>query len=193
MTGYDPHSALLVVDVQNDFADPRGSLAVPGAAEIIPAANREIAAAIRAGATVVFSQDWHPPETPHFAPFGGIWPVHCVAGSWGAEFAVGLDVHGYVVRKGTAGEDGYSAFTVRDPGTGASHGTSLQHLLGPATRRVVILGLATDYCVRATALDSLALGYGTAVFREAVRAVDLHPGDGDLALAEIEAAGGTVI
>jgi nicotinamidase/pyrazinamidase len=84
MQRYGPGSALIVVDVQNDFADPSGSLSVAGASSIIPRINREIESARANGALVVATQDWHPPSTPHFAKDGGIWPVHCVANTWGA-------------------------------------------------------------------------------------------------------------
>ena len=119
-SGYDAHTALIVVDVQNDFADPKGSLSVEGGTAIIPTINAEIAAAREAGGLVVFTQDWHPPSTPHFAKDGGIWPVHCVANTWGAELYPDLDAPEDAprVRKGVNGEDGYSGFTTRDPVTG---------------------------------------------------------------------------
>jgi nicotinamidase/pyrazinamidase len=192
---YDAATALLAVDVQNDFADPAGGLAVAGAEAILPALNDEIAGARHAGAFVAYTQDWHPPSTPHFAKDGGTWPVHCVGGSWGAELHPGLVADaGPSVRKGTNGEDGYSGFTMRDPLTGATVPTELDGLLrGRGIRRIVIGGLATDYCVRATVLDALALGYETSVLVDAVRPVDLIPGDGERALAEMEAAGARLV
>jgi len=133
---YDPRTALVVVDVQNDFADPAGSLAVHGAPNVLPIVNREIAAARSAGATVVLTQDWHPESTPHFAKDGGIWPVHCVAGTWGAELHPDLDpvaiAEAIRIRKGEHGEDGYSGFTMRDPLSGALTPTPLQGLLREA-------------------------------------------------------------
>jgi nicotinamidase/pyrazinamidase len=190
VAAYDPRSALIVVDVQNDFADPAGGLSVAGGADVVPYLNREIARARAGGALVAYTQDWHPESTPHFAKDGGIWPVHCVAGSWGAELHPALIVDGPVVRKGANGEDGYSGFTMRDPTTGATTPTELQALLkAHGTERVVIGGLATDYCVKATALDATRLGYPTTVLAGAVRAVDLAAGDGDRALAEMAAAG----
>jgi nicotinamidase/pyrazinamidase len=190
MTRYDSTTALIVVDVQNDFADPNGGLAVGGAEAVVPRINREVARARGAGALVAYTQDWHPERTPHFARDGGIWPVHCVAGSWGAEFHPQLVVDGPIVRKGTNGEDGYSGFTMRDPLTGAVLPTALGPLLEEAgVRQVVVVGLATDYCVKATALDAARLGFATTVLPGAVRAVDLAPGDGELALAELAAAG----
>jgi nicotinamidase/pyrazinamidase len=187
---YDRRSALVVVDVQNDFADPAGGLSVAGGAEVVPVLNREIARARAAGALVVYTQDWHPESTPHFAKDGGIWPVHCVAGSWGAELHPALIVDGPVVRKGANGEDGYSGFTMRDPTSGVEVPTALEALLeAQGVQRVVVVGLATDYCVRATALDALRLGHPTTVLTGAIRAVDLAAGDGDRALAEMAAAG----
>ena len=194
MLEYNERTALIVVDVQNDFADTAGSLSVPGGAEVVSVANRETEAALAAGALIFFSQDWHPKETPHFQAFGGIWPVHCVADAWGAEFAAGLQVRGKVIRKGSNGEDGYSAFTMRDPQTGETTPTELNALLQErGIEHCVVLGLATDYCVRATALDALTLGYAVTVLLDGVRAVDLQPGDGDAALAEILAAGGVLV
>lgn len=194
MVNYDAQAALIVVDVQNDFADPQGSLSVPGGADVVPFANAERAAAEAGGAFIAFSQDWHPKETPHFATFGGIWPEHCIAGTWGAEFAPGLDVRGHIVRKGSNGEDGYSAFSMRDPVSGETVPTELGGMLSErGITRVVVIGLATDYCVNATALDAIAAGLEVTVLREGVRAVDLEPGDGDRALAEIEAAGGVIL
>jgi nicotinamidase/pyrazinamidase len=190
---FDPGSALVVVDVQNDFADPAGSLAVRGGTEIVPLVNDAVAAAEAGGALVAYTQDWHPPHTPHFAADGGIWPVHCVAGTWGAELHPELDVRGPRVRKGSHGEDGYSGFTMRDPLTGETQPTELEGLLRDrGVTRVAVCGLATDYCVRATALDAVRLGFETVVLEDAVRAVDLEPGDGDKAIAELADAGVTL-
>ena len=192
MTGftYDSTSALIVVDVQNDFADVNGALYVAGGADAVEYVNRQIAAAIEAGALVVYTQDWHPASTPHFAKDGGIWPVHCVADSWGAEFHPSLDVVGPSVRKGTAGEDGYSGFTVRDPLTGTEAATALAGMLrDKGIEQTVVCGLATDYCVKETALDSAQLGFATTVLADGIRAVNLQPGDGARAVAAMVAAG----
>jgi nicotinamidase/pyrazinamidase len=187
---FDSRSALVVVDVQNDFADPAGSLAVRGGADIVPVVNEAVAAAEAARAVVAYTQDWHPPHTPHFAADGGIWPVHCVAGTWGAAFHGALDVRGPTVRKGSHGEDGYSGFTMRDPTTGETRPTELEALLRARNvTRVVVCGLATDYCVRATALDAVRLGFATIVLEDAVGAVNLEPGDGERAIAEMAQAG----
>jgi nicotinamidase/pyrazinamidase len=192
---YDPTTALIVVDVQNDFADPAGSLSVAGGEAIMPYLNGQIAAALAGGALVAYTQDWHPSSTPHFAKDGGPWPVHCVAGTWGAELHPTLTADaGPCVRKGANGEDGYSGFTMLDPGTGALVPTELDSLLAArGVRRVVVAGLATDYCVRATALDAIARGYRTSVLLEGVRAVDLQPGDGARALAELVEAGADLV
>ena len=192
MMRYGPGVALVVVDMQNDFADPLGSLTVAGAPAILPVVNGQIAQARASRSLVVFTQDWHPNHTPHFARDGGAWPVHCVADTWGAEFCPGLDCPpgSPLIRKGTQGEDGYSAFTMRDPETGATVPPPLEMLLHEAGMdTVVVVGLATDYCVKATALDALRLGHHTTVITDGVAAVEVSPGDGDRALAELEAAG----
>ena len=189
MIEYDRATSLVVVDLQNDFADPAGSLSVAGAEGVVLRINDEIQRAVAAGAPVIFTQDWHPTSTPHFAKDGGIWPVHCVADSWGAELHSALVVAGPIVRKGSHGEDGYSGFSMRDA-AGDEHPTGLEAVLRErAVGRVVICGLATDYCVRATALDAVRLGFETIVLTDAVAAVDLVPGDGGRALAEMSAAG----
>jgi nicotinamidase/pyrazinamidase len=195
MSRYDPRTALIVVDVQNDFADPSGGLSVAGGEGIIPAMNAEIASARDAGATVVYTQDWHPEVTPHFAKDGGIWPVHCVRDTWGAQLHPALDAHGDEpkVRKGSNGEDGYSGFTMRDPVGGDEIPTELEALLRErGIERVVIGGLATDYCVKASALDAARLGFETTVVGEAIAAVNLEPQDGERALAELAEAGVTI-
>lgn len=194
MARYDPTTALIVVDVQNDFADPAGSLSVKGGDAIVPFVNAQIAEARAAGALVVYTADWHPERTPHFASDGGTWPDHCVAGTRGAAFHPALAVEGPVVRKGSHGEDGYSGFTMRDPATGETIPTELEGLLRErGVTHVVVVGLATDYCVRWTALDALRLGFATEVLADGIRAVDLAPGDGDRALEEIRVAGGSIV
>ena len=192
MLRYDPQTALVVVDVQNDFADPAGSLSVASGEAVVGHANSEIAMAQGAGALLVFTQDWHPESTPHFAKDGGIWPVHCVADSWGAALHPDLAVPDDAprVRKGVNGEDGYSGFTMRDPITGDTIPTELERLLRDrAIGRVVVVGLATDYCVMATALDAVRLGFGASVLVDAVAAVNLEPGDGERALEAMRDAG----
>jgi nicotinamidase/pyrazinamidase len=193
LVAYNAQTALLVVDVQNDFADSKGSLYVKGAEEILPLLNDEANKARSGGSLVVFTQDWHPPETPHFQDYGGIWPVHCVRGSWGADFHPLLEVEGEIVRKGSGGEDGYSGFTVRHVPSGEDRPTSLVDLLRARDiRRVVIAGLATDYCVKETAIDAVALGFEVSVKRAAVRAVNLQPGDDQRAFEAMAEAGALV-
>ena len=190
MTGYDPSTALVVVDVQNDFADPAGSLYVLGCDGVAGRINSAIRRAQAVGAFVVYTQDWHPPSTPHFAKDGGVWPVHCVAETWGAELHPDLMVAGPSVRKGSNGEDGYSGFTMRDPASGENRPTELESLLRDrGVTSLVICGLATDYCVRGTVLDARRLGFETTVLTAAVAAVELAPGDGERALEEMAAAG----
>ena len=192
---YDERTALIVVDVQNDFASPDGSLYVRTGEHAVPVINREIERARAAGAFVVYTADRHPESTPHFAKDGGIWPVHCVGGTWGFEFHPDLVVvDAPVVHKGVNGEDGYSGFTTRDPVTGEDVPTELPSLLRDAgVVRVVVTGLATDYCVRSTVLHALEQGYETILLADGTRPVDLEPGDGDRALAEVEAAGGVIV
>src|SRR5688500_14771455 len=192
MPRYDPATALIVVDVQNDFADPAGSLSVAGGEDIIPTIDGEIAKATIAGSLVVFTQDWHPEVTPHFAKDGGPWPVHCVAGTWGAALHPDLVAPAAAprVRKGANGGDGYSGFTMRDPTSGQETPTELDALLrAGGIEDVVVVGLATDYCVKATALDAARLGYRTSLLSDAIAAVDVAPGDGAEALEEMAAAG----
>jgi nicotinamidase/pyrazinamidase len=190
MQRYSPTTALVVVDVQHDFAHPEGALYVPGGKDVVGAVNREVAAASEAGAHVVYTQDWHPPETPHFDTSGGVWPVHCVQETWGAELHADLRVDGPVVRKGVDGGDGYSGFSVRDPETGEEDATELDRLLRErGVEEVVVVGLAQDVCVRATALDAVRLGYRTSVLLDATAAVDLQPGDGERTVVELREAG----
>jgi nicotinamidase/pyrazinamidase len=178
------------VDVQNDFADPKGSLYVKGGEEVVPLINREIERARAGGATVIYTQDWHPQSTPHFQKDGGIWPVHCVMDTWGAELHPDLVAVGPVVRKGSNGEDGYSGFTQRDPQSGETIPTDLADLLGKqGATQLVIAGLATDYCVKSTVLDARDKGYPTTVIQNGIRAVNLEPDDGDHAIEEMLAAG----
>ena len=196
MARYDQRTALIVTDVQNDFADPKGSLYVTGGEQVVEAVNDEIAAAVGGGALVVYTQDWHPPDTPHFEKDGGVWPVHCVANSWGAELHPALRrADGAVsVRKGTTGDDGYSAFSERDPQTGEVHDTPLGDALARhGIQRVVVVGLATDYCVKETVLDARRRALPTEVLPRTVAAVDLEPGNGERALEEMRSAGAAVV
>lgn len=193
MTSYGPSTALIVVDVQNDFADPGGSLYVREGENVIAPINAEIRKAQDAGALVVYTQDWHPETTPHFEKDGGIWPAHCVQGTWGAELHPDLHVAGEVVQKGTGGEDGYSGFTVRDPRTGETSDTRLGGLLKEhGIAETVVVGLATDYCVKETAIDAAHKGFSTIVLRDMIRPVNLQPDDGERAIEEMSAAGAEI-
>lgn len=174
--------ALLIVDVQNDFASPDGALSVRGGEEILERVN-ELAASGEFD-LVVATRDWHPEDHGSFAEQGGTWPRHCVQGTWGAELHPGMDRAriDVVVDKGQARDtDGYSAFD----------GTGLLELLRErGVDDVVVVGLATDYCVRASALDAIAAGISASVDPDAVRAVELSPGDGERALEEVRRAAG---
>jgi nicotinamidase/pyrazinamidase len=175
--------ALLIIDFQNDFT-PGGALGVDGGDAIATRLN-ELAADPRFE-LVVATRDWHPADHGSFTEQGGIWPVHCVQGTRGAELNDGLDRArmDVVVDKGQdPGTDGYSGFD----------GTDLEALLrSRGIDSVTVAGLATDYCVKNTALDALRLGFGVTVASDAVRPVDVSPGDGERALDEVRAAGGAV-
>lgn len=187
---FDERTALVVVDVQNDFADPEGGLYVEGGQEVVPVINLLSAAALDARSVIAYTQDWHPASTPHFAKDGGGWPVHCVQETWGAELHPDLDVHGPVVRKGSGDDDGYSGFFARDLATGEDKPTDLQAVLDSHDLdRVVVVGLAEDVCVKATALDARRLGYETTVVLGATRAVNARPGDDQRAIDAMVAAG----
>ena len=191
---YTPATALLVIDVQHDFADPAGSLYVRGGEEIVPAIAQEIAAAQEAGATVVYTQDWHPESTPHFAKDGGLWPVHCVMDSAGAALVPELPVVGPIVHKGSGPEDSYSGFSVKDLNTGAVRGTELSTVLDEnGIMSVVVVGLAGDWCVKETAIDGVGLGYQVIVPLALTRFVELNPGDTEKAVAAMTEAGVTVL
>jgi nicotinamidase/pyrazinamidase len=191
---YDRATALVVVDLQNDFADPAGSLYVREGESVIPVANGEIAEAEGAGALIVYTQDWHPETTPHFEKDGGLWPVHCVHDTWGALFHPDLRVVGDVVRKGTGGEDGYSAFSVRDPLSGETDPTVLPGLLAErGIERIVLCGLATDFCVVESVTDARELGYPVVVIREGIRAVDRKAGSGERAIEMMLHAGAELV
>ncbi len=190
MERYTPDRALVVVDVQNDFADPEGSLYVNGAEDVVRVANAEVVKALAAGSPVFYTQDWHPESTPHFQKDGGLWPVHCVKDSWGADFPPRLLVAGPSVRKGSNGEDGYSGFTMQDPVSGEETPTELADMIRDAgASAVIVVGLALDYCVKHTALDARRIGFDTTLLRAGTAAVNLEEGDGDAALRELSDAG----
>jgi nicotinamidase/pyrazinamidase len=187
---YGPGTALVVVDMQVDFGSPDGGLYVEGGEDTISVINEEITAAVAADSPVFYTRDWHPPDTPHFAKDGGIWPVHCVAGTPGAELLPGLHVQGTLVHKGISGEDGYSGFMVRDPESGDTGPTELDELLSQqGVEQIVVVGLAGDYCVKETALDGIRFGYDVTVPLAATRFVNLQPGDDERAVSDMAAAG----
>lgn len=179
--------ALIVVDVQNDFC-PGGSLAVPEGDAVVPVLNQYLERASAAGISIVASRDWHPEETAHFAAFGGTWPVHCVQGTLGAAFHAGLRLppETLIASKGmSARDEGYSALEGQLP----DGRNVLDALRERGVTRIHAGGLATDYCVRATVLGALAAGFETFLLRDASRAVEVTPGDGERAIAEMLAAG----
>ncbi len=171
-----------------------GSLYVSRAEEVIPFINEQVDQAVVAGATVIYSQDWHPATTPHFQKDGGIWPVHCVGGSTGAEFHPDLHVieGAIITHKGVGGEDGYSVFNVRETRRAArSPPRAWPTVIADEVDTVVIVGLALDYCVKESALDA-ADWFETIVLADGTRAVDLSPGDGARAVAALVDAGVTI-
>ena len=173
-----PGDALLIVDVQRDFL-PGGSLAVPGGDEVVPVLNRYLALARRTGLPVFASRDWHPADHCSFRARGGTWPVHCVAGTAGAAFAPGLQLpaDAVIIDKATRPEaDAYSAFS----------GTALAGMLRErGVERVLVGGLATDYCVLNTVRDALKEWFRVLLLRDAIRAVNVQPGDGARAEREM--------
>lgn len=189
-----PNDALIIVDVQRDFADPRmGSLYVPDGECVVPVINGMILLARELSWFIVYTQDWHPAHTPHFQQDGGTWPVHCVGGTPGAELDPKLikprDNVDYVLRKGEAW-DGYSAFQVVNPETKLSRSTGLDRILhGKGVSRVVVVGLALDYCVKETGIDSVIAGFDTTVFLDATRAVNSIKADYAGAVQQMKESG----
>jgi nicotinamidase/pyrazinamidase len=180
-----PKQALIVVDVQNDFC-PGGTLAVPHGDEVIKPLNQLIDEFLERGAPVYKTRDWHPPVNKHFLANGGSWPVHCVQNTEGAEFHPALrdDPRIQVISKGIGNSDGYSAFDETDLAT-QLHNQNVEEL--------VVGGLATDYCVKNTVLDALRHGFRVRALENAMRAVDLQPGDGDRAIDEMRDAGAEIV
>lgn len=173
--------ALVVVDVQNDFC-PGGALAVHDGDQVVAPLNDLIEEFLQRGDLVVKSRDWHPVQTKHFATYGGAWPVHCVQHTHGAQFHPQLsdDPRIVVVSKGLGDEDGYSAF----------ENTDLASILREHNiEQIWIGGLATDYCVKNTVLDALRQGFRVNLLTDAMRPVDLTPGDGLRALEQMRQAG----
>ncbi len=183
----EPGDGLLIVDLQNDFC-PGGSLAVAGGDEIVPTVNEYARHFGAAGLPIVVTRDWHPPRTRHFTTDGGPWPPHCVQGTHGAEFHPGFRMpEGTIVAsKGMDPEsDSYSGFEAVSP-DGAAMVTLLR---GLGVRRLFIGGLATDYCVHATTLSALDAGFAVRLLTDAIRGVEIQPGDTERAHAEMRARG----
>jgi nicotinamidase/pyrazinamidase len=180
-----PKRALIVVDVQNDFC-PGGTLAVPHGDEVVEPLNQVIGEFLERGEPVYKSRDWHPPTTKHFADYGGVWPVHCVQNTKGAEFHPALrdDPRITVISKGLGDTDCYSAFDETD---------LLDQLHQQNVEEVVVGGLATDYCVKSTVLDALKHGFKVKALKNAMRAVDVQPGDGERAIEEMRDAGAEIL
>jgi nicotinamidase/pyrazinamidase len=181
----DKKRALIVVDVQNDFC-PSGALAVKHGDEVVEPLNKLIDQFLRRGEPVFKSRDWHPPKTKHFADYGGTWPVHCVQNTNGALFHPRLrdDARIPTVSKGQGDENSYSAFD------GTDLDLQLQRL---GIEEVWVGGLATDYCVKNTVLDALKHGFRVRALKDAMRAVDIEPGDGDRAIEEMRQAGAEIV
>lgn len=182
--------ALIIVDVQNDFC-PGGALAVAEGDAVVPVLNDYALLFARKGAPIFASRDWHPPVTRHFRDYGGIWPIHCVQDTFGAEFhpTLALPTTATVVSKGSdPSEDAYSAFQATTP-DGLSLTAALRRL---GVDRVFVGGLATDYCVKATVLDALSQGFAARLLVDASRGVNLQPHDAERAIEEMVRAGAEV-
>jgi nicotinamidase/pyrazinamidase len=179
--------ALIIVDVQNDFC-PGGALAVADGDKIVPVLNQYSEVFAEQGWPIVASRDWHPKETTHFQSCGGLWPEHCVRQTHGADFHPGLILPQgtIIVSKGVDPEaDGYSAFEAADDQRRAL----LDILKENGVDELFVGGLATDYCVKATALEACRQGFEVNVLVDAVRAVNLNPDDGKKAIEEMVVAG----
>jgi nicotinamidase/pyrazinamidase len=186
----DSHAALLIVDVQNDFC-PGGALPVTGGDEVVPVLRRLAQRFAALGLPVYASRDWHPADSRHFAGQGGQWPVHCVQDTPGARLRTDLELPPgtMIVSKGQRrNDDGYSAIA----GEVAGRGSLLEDLKTRGIGRLYVGGLATDYCVKQSVLDALGQGLDVTVLTDAVRAVDLAPGDGQRALEEMSTHGATL-
>jgi nicotinamidase/pyrazinamidase len=174
--------ALIIVDVQNDFC-PGGALAVPQGNEVIPTINRLLKQSWLSVATM----DWHPAEHSSFEPHGGPWPPHCIQGTTGAELHPELDADSIqltITKASHRDKDAYSGFD----------GTDLARILREkGITRVVVCGIATDYCVKATAHDALEEGFEVVVLEDAIRGVEVNPGDSRRALEGLRKAGAQVI
>jgi nicotinamidase/pyrazinamidase len=186
------HTAVLLVDPQLDFF-PGGSLAVASGDQIVAPINALLAS--HPEMPVFASRDWHPSSTKHFQARGGIWPPHCVQGTHGAQFHDQLRMqNARVYEKGTNPEDdgGYSAFDAATTVEGQTR-RLVDDLKAAGITRLIVAGLATDYCIKATVLDALKEGFGVSLFVPGVRAVNLKPADGDEATKVMQAAGAVLL
>lgn len=184
-------TALLIIDVQNDFC-AGGALAVPDGDAVVSVINDMAARASEAGMPIYATRDWHPRVTRHFKTYGGPWPEHCVAGTPGAQFHPDLRLPEgtVVVTTGDVSDsDGYSAFDGRLP-----DGRSLaQALNDQGIQTLIVGGLATDYCVKHSVVDARTHGFGVVVVRDAIRGVEVVAGDSDRAVEIMKAAGATFV
>ena len=181
----NPKQALIVVDVQNDFC-PGGTLAVAHGDEVVEPLNKLIDEFLERGDPVYKTRDWHPPMTKHFQAYGGTWPDHCVQNTPGAEFHPALrdDPRIEVISKGLGDTDCYSAFDETD---------LEDRMRDQKVEEVVVGGLATDYCVKNTVLDAVKHGFKVKAVENAMRAVDIQPGDGERAIEEMRSAGAEIV
>ncbi len=183
MMEYKKRDALVVVDIQNDFSHPGGSLYVKDAQEIIPRVNELLGEAVANGVSIYYSKDWHPKYHVSF----DTWPEHCVQNTWGAELDKKLvrAKKASVVLKGQHPEkDEYSAFAT---------GSLREWLTQAEITRLYVCGLATDYCVKATVLDGLDNGFEVIVVSNGVAGVNVNPGDVRRAFEEMEEAGAVIL
>jgi nicotinamidase/pyrazinamidase len=182
--------ALIIVDVQNDFC-PGGALPVSGGHEVVAVLNHCIQRFTTGALPIVATRDWHPEKTTHFNTCGGPWPPHCIQGTYGAEFhpSLKLGSHVLIVSKGMGpSEDSYSGFQAMD-----AQGALLPVLLREKNvERILVGGLAADYCVKHTVLDGLREGFKVTVLEDAIRAVNLQPDDSLQAIAEMLRGGAEI-
>ncbi len=179
--------ALLVVDVQNDFC-PGGALAVPQGDKIVPIINKYIKIFAKRKLPIFATRDWHPKKTVHFKKFGGVWPVHCLQNTKGSQFhpKLKLPKEAILLYKGMDPEkDSYSAFQAQD-----SNGMSFLNLLKIlGIQEIYIAGLATDYCVKFSALDALKEDFKVRLLADAIKGVNLKPRDSEEAIKEMVKVG----
>jgi len=189
----DKHSALVVVDVQNDFC-PGGALAVAEGDKVVPVLNKYIQLFRNAGASVVYTRDWHPPDHSSFKSQGGPWPPHCVQDSEGAKFRSDLlpPAEGEIVSKADKRDEAYSVFKGTDLAYRLRR-LKLRIRLRGGIKALFVGGLATDYCVKETVLDALKLGFQVYYLDDASRGVNVKPEDSKLAVKEMVSKGATQI